>query len=161
MGNQNWREKIRSTLEPPTRRDWRARLVAWGPALLWMGGIFYLSSRSTLPGPSNPFWDILLKKGGHATVYALLAVLYRRALRPALRPSAQLYGTAWLLAVLYAATDEAHQGFVPGRHATLTDWLIDGAGAALGLFLAARRTRESAPAAPAVRAESPQKTPPA
>ncbi|RLC87341.1 MAG: antibiotic resistance protein VanZ [Chloroflexi bacterium] len=148
MNNQNW-------------RNWRARLIAWGPALLWMGGIFYLSSRSTLPGPSNPFWDTLLKKGGHATVYALLAVLYRRALRPALQPNTRLHGTAWLLAALYAITDEAHQHFVPGRHATLTDWLIDGAGAALGLFLAARRTRESAPAVPTAQSESPQKVHPA
>lgn len=146
MSNQNW-------------RNWRARLAAWGPALLWMGGIFYLSSRSTLPGPSNPFWNTLLKKGGHAIVYALLALLYRRALRPALRPNAQLYGLAWLLAALYATTDEAHQHFVPGRHATLTDWLIDGAGAALGLFLAARRTQVSAPAASVARSESPRKAP--
>lgn len=146
MGNQNW-------------RDWRARLVAWGPALLWMGGIFYLSSRSTLPGLSNPFWNTLLKKGGHATAYALLALLYRRALRPALQSNAQLYGTAWLLTALYAVTDEIHQGFVPGRHATLTDWLIDGAGAALGLFLAARRTQGSAPAASVARSESPRKAP--
>lgn len=146
MSNQNW-------------RNWRARLAAWGPALLWMGGIFYLSSRSTLPGPSNPFWNTLLKKGGHAIVYALLALLYRRALRPALRSKAQLYSTAWLLAALYAVTDEIHQGFVPGRHATLTDWLIDGAGAALGLFLAARRTQGFAPGASVTRSESPQKAP--
>ncbi len=142
MSNQNW-------------RNWRARLAAWGPALLWMGGIFYLSSRSTLPGPSNPFWNTLLKKGGHAIVYALLALLYRRALQPATRSN----GLAWLLAALYAITDEAHQHFVPGRHATLTDWLIDGAGAALGLFLAARRTQVSAPAASVARSKSPRKAP--
>ena len=46
-------------------------------------------------------------------------------------------GFAWGFAVLYAATDEVHQLFVPGRAALFTDVMIDATGAALGLLLAA------------------------
>ena len=53
------------------------------------------------------------------------------------------------MAVLYAVTDEIHQGFVPGRNPQFTDLLIDAAGAATPLLLArvARESRlgESAP----------------
>jgi len=41
---------------------------------------------------------------------------------------------AWLLAVLYAASDEFHQSFTPGRHPSFVDiFLFDGGGAALAL----------------------------
>lgn len=37
--------------------------------------------------------------------------------------------TAFVFAVFYAATDEWHQSFVPGRSAALSDILIDACGA--------------------------------
>lgn len=43
---------------------------------------------------------------------------------------------AWGCAALYAATDEVHQLFVPGRAGLFTDVLIDATGAAIGLLLA-------------------------
>lgn len=55
--------------------------------------------------------------------------LYLRTLRKAAL-------VAWGCAALYAATDEFHQLFVPGRAGLLTDVLIDAAGAAIGLLLA-------------------------
>ncbi len=43
---------------------------------------------------------------------------------------------AWLMAVLYAATDEFHQAFVPGRHPSPVDVLLfDGGGAAILLWI--------------------------
>jgi VanZ family protein len=44
---------------------------------------------------------------------------------------------AWGVSVLYAASDEWHQTFVPTRVGTPWDVAIDAAGAALGLILAA------------------------
>ncbi len=45
------------------------------------------------------------------------------------------WGLAWILAVLYAITDEIHQSFVIGRHASLLDVLVfDAGGAALALL---------------------------
>jgi VanZ family protein len=111
-----------------------ARLVNWGPASLWMGLIFYLSSRSTLPAPKDPLWHLIVMKTGHALVYAILAYLYRRALHREGVPRPRGRRWALILALLYAASDEAHQGLVPGRTPALYDWLIDAGGALLGLL---------------------------
>ena len=46
------------------------------------------------------------------------------------------------LTLAYAASDELHQRFVPGRHGSPWDWAIDAAGvgvAGLATVLAARR----------------------
>jgi len=63
--------------------------------------------------------------------YALLALAYKHGLRQ-LKNSSRW---AWVLAVLYALTDEFHQSFVPGRHPSLLDVLVfDAAGAAIALW---------------------------
>ena len=43
--------------------------------------------------------------------------------------------SAWLTASAYAATDEFHQLFVPGRSGQISDVILDSAGAALGVLL--------------------------
>ena len=121
----------------------------WGPVVLWMGLLFYLSSRPTLPGFTDPIWDLLLKKSGHAVAYAVLSCLSLRALWQGREMTSLQYVGAWGIAVLYAITDEIHQGFVPGRHPALMDWIIDAIGAVLGLLLAARWVPEFRPAVPA------------
>lgn len=40
-----------------------------------------------------------------------------------------------LIGILYAATDELHQYFVPGRSCDFTDWLADIAGLACGALI--------------------------
>lgn len=42
----------------------------------------------------------------------------------------------WIFAALYAASDEVHQYFVPGRSCELRDVLIDACGAATGVGIA-------------------------
>jgi VanZ family protein len=55
---------------------------------------------------------------------------------------------AWLLAFFYAATDEFHQSFVHGRHASIFDVLIfDNFGALLALYFYRRNhEKENQPA---------------
>lgn len=111
---------------------------AWGWSLLIMAVIFAFSSMPSNEMPRFGWVDFLVKKGGHMTGYALLAAANLRALQ--LDPGghkARAYGLAFLMAVLYSATDEWHQSFVPGRHPTLTDIGIDALGAILGLSLRA------------------------
>lgn len=41
---------------------------------------------------------------------------------------------AWLLALIYALSDEYHQSFIPGRHPSVMDVIFfDGSGAVIGL----------------------------
>ncbi len=94
--------------------------------------IFTLSSVPDL-GTGLGTWDLILRKIAHTAEYALLGALLYRAVR---RPS-----TALLLASAFAVTDEFHQTFVAGRHGSPVDWLIDTAGAAIGVALAVRLWR--------------------
>lgn len=82
--------------------------------------------------------QLCVRKAGHLSEYALLAVLLVRALLASGRegPSVPLTAAlAWSGAVLYAASDEWHQSFVPSRTASAGDVLIDAIGALLGLGL--------------------------
>ncbi len=94
--------------------------------------IFAFSSRPSNDLPDFGSIDSIAKKGGHMLGYALLSLAYWRGLEFK-RGKAWL---AWAFAVLYAVTDELHQGFVRGRHPSLWDVLIfDNFGAAIGLFV--------------------------
>ena len=110
-------------------------VLRWLPALIMMAAIFALSS---LPNDMLPYfgrYDVLVKKGAHATGYAMLAVAYYFALPSRLSP---IYRglLSFLMALLFAMSDEFHQSFVRGRHSTLRDVGIDSFGAALALLAA-------------------------
>lgn len=122
----------------------------WLPPLAWMLLIFIVSAQPTLPHAPQAFLDLLLKKGAHMLEYAILFVLLWRALSVS-RPSLSSLIMALALTMLYAASDEFHQTFVPGRQGRLTDVLIDSSGAAmaaLATWMCGSRSRQKdAPAA--------------
>jgi VanZ family protein len=120
--------------------------VRWLLVALWMGLIFYMSSRSdsgeqsgalirmifdalhVAPAPDRlEFWHHILRKAAHFTEYAILASLiaFARA-----RTSWRGLAVAWAAATLYACTDEFHQVFVPTRGPSVWDVGIDSTGAA-------------------------------
>jgi VanZ family protein len=107
-----------------------------------MGVIFIFSAQPSLPSLPFATADTILKKAGHFTEYAVLAALSARACSAG-RPLRR--GDLWralLLALFYAASDELHQSFVPGRTASLFDWLVDALGAGLALLVMAWRRDE-------------------
>lgn len=112
------------------------RLWTWGPVLGWMGLIFWLSSQPDIPTLAVGWLDQLVKSGGHAALYAVLALLLERAWRlerwsvRARRPAVML------VVLLYALSDEWHQSFVPGRFPSLYDVFFDLLGAFLALWFA-------------------------
>lgn len=82
-----------------------------------------------------------VRKAAHMSEYAILAVLALQVLmvyfgwERGLEKMRRLCMWAFIAAALYAATDEFHQLFIPGRAGRITDVLIDSTGAAIGLFL--------------------------
>jgi VanZ family protein len=107
-------------------------LPRWFPALLLMTVIFIFSSQPSDNLPDFLSWDYVVKKGGHAIGYGLLALSYLHFLNY----NKKRTWLAWLLAILFSATDEFHQSFVPGRHAVITDVLVfDNLGALFALLL--------------------------
>ncbi len=115
------------------------RLLGWLPPLAWASLIFFLSAQ-----PDETFQKLgltgwLLTLGGHFVVYFVLMVLLVLALRASSNlASKQIYIIAFLLAALYGLSDEYHQSFVPGRTATIADWLIDLIGAGVAWLIMAR-----------------------
>jgi len=105
------------------------RVRVWGPAWATMVLIFVLSSISGL-GPIPGGVDDGV---AHALQYAVLAALLLRGLAGARWRGVKVRAAALavLLATLYGVTDEAHQWFVPGRTAEVTDLVADAIGAAV------------------------------
>ena len=127
------------------------------PAILWMALIF-LGSTDVLSAEHTsrflvPFlrWldpqislaalnaiQVGVRKVGHLTEYAILAMLLWRAVRA---------GTAWTAKMsilflvtaaacaIFAASDEFHQSFIPSRTPSPADVMIDICGAIIGLAI--------------------------
>jgi VanZ family protein len=109
-------------------------LRLWLPVVIWAAVIFALSSIPSL-STGLGLWDTILRKCAHVTEYAILGALLYRALGRA--------PAAWLAGVAYAATDELHQRFVAGRHASPLDVAIDAAGVLAGVLLLEALIRKS------------------
>ena len=113
-------------------------LPRWLPAVLLMVIIFLFSSQPSNELPKFDWADTIIKKGGHVIGYAILARSYWYAFR--MQEDKRLL--AWLLALLYALTDEVHQSFVPGRHPSIMDVLIfDNFGAMFSLWVVSKRIK--------------------
>lgn len=94
-----------------------------------MTAIYLVSGSSDAPGPGAG-WDKL----AHAAVYCVLGLLCLRACHGGLGPlRTGPTLLALLLALGYGAFDELHQSRVPGRDASIADWVADAAGVMLAL----------------------------
>ena len=109
----------------------------WVPPLLYMALIFVVSSLKQPQLPMPKFEWLAIDKLYHFIEYAILGTLLAWAFvkaRPSVVPSKQIWLTAATLSILYGASDEWHQTFVPGRCATLADWVADVLGSIAGVL---------------------------
>lgn len=135
----------------------REFLKYWLPVLAWMIFIFIGSTdllsaehTSRFIGPFLRWFapdvsaatiasvQLVARKFGHVTEYAILAALLYRALR---RHRERALALAFIVAAVYAALDEFHQSFVPSRTGSPMDVLIDCAGALVGLAICVKLVR--------------------
>jgi len=136
-------------------------LRRWGPAVAWAGLIYLFSSevfsaqgtakwifpflRWLFPAAGWPtifFLHDLLRKAGHFIEFFILSLFLLRGVRGEQRGWTLRWALASIaLAAAYAALDEFHQAFVPGRVASPGDVLIDTAGAAFAQLAAALLSR--------------------
>ncbi len=101
----------------------------WGPPVVWMSIIFLLSNRQRVSVSSEYVLNFLFFKTLHVLEYAMLFFLHARAL--GVRYAKHRYGRALVaiaLTILYAASDEIHQTFVPTREGKVRDVIIDAVG---------------------------------
>jgi VanZ family protein len=104
----------------------------WSLVIAWMAIIFWFSAQPK--AALNFGQSTLVSKLAHVTEYAVLGWLIQHA-----RDDRRVGWQSWLMAAIYAATDEFHQSFTPGRHPLATDVLIDSLGAAIGAAIAVWR----------------------
>lgn len=143
--------------------SWWRRALPWAAVGLWAAVIFWFSAQdgtrsggmsgsitarlaAILPGWNSlspekqaarvDFLHHLVRKGAHMSEYAVFGALlmnaWMRQRRCAGKRSAVL---AAFCGLLYAASDEFHQLFVPGRAGLVTDVLIDFGGVWMGVLL--------------------------
>lgn len=126
------------------------------PALAWMILIF-LGSTDVLSAEHTsrfivPFlqwldphisWATIMtihtfvRKLGHVSEYAILAILLWRALRGGKTFQTRIsvpFVVVWIACGFFAVTDEFHQSFVPSRTPAFHDVMIDSCGALIGLL---------------------------
>jgi len=144
------------------------RLSRYGPLVLWAALIF-IGSSSVLSGSNTSvvlrpvLWlfphaseatlalvHFLIRKAGHLTEYAILALLTARAFRTSARELLRIrwFWVSLLFVVAYSLSDEFHQSFVPSRTASIYDSMIDSVGGFVALTMLWRRVhqREGGPA---------------
>lgn len=104
------------------------------PAIGYSAFIFIMSA---LSAPPTPTFDLSWgDKVTHAGAYGLMTLFTFRATRWLLagRGLRVQMLTAAGYAMLFGASDEIHQAFVPNRQCDLMDWIADATGALLALL---------------------------
>jgi VanZ family protein len=131
------------------------RLSRYGPLVVWAALIF-IGSSSALSGSNTSvvlrpvLWlfphvseatlvtiHFFVRKAGHFTEYAVLALFAARAFRTSSR---ELLRNRWfwvslLFVVAYSLSDEFHQSFVPSRTASIYDSMTDSVGGFVALTM--------------------------
>lgn len=142
----------------------KLKKISWLPVIIMMGIIFTFSSKPAVNSRESSMTiansilniyenftdtrfqgtqrtdklgiiDHIIRKGAHFTEYAILAgtIFLHFSLRN--RKGIKLILLSVALTAMYAATDEFHQLFVPGRSGEIKDVLIDTAGALTGVII--------------------------
>ncbi len=114
-----------------------SRRAPWALAILYLGRIWTLSSRS-LDGPSLERFP-LRDKGVHFLEYGGLGFLLAHATFRTWPKKSRLRTAALavLITVLWGMLDEIHQAFIPGRSPEALDLVADAAGATAGALFRA------------------------
>ena len=120
---------------PVNVRFWRIALVVW-LVLIFLFSSSLFSADNTEKILVFDLLNYVVRKGSHMVEYAILVYLWFRSLCVVRERFARSVVLSVTLSVLYAASDEWHQSFVPSRDGTVTDVIWDASGAILmAIFL--------------------------
>lgn len=127
----------------PGGRPVKDEVRAWGRVGGW---VIVILAATTVPLPASgpPGWlgELPLDRVAHAGLYGGLGWIAADALRRTGRWSRLALFTALGCGMVFAAADELHQHWIPGRTPELGDWTADVVGLAAGLLVAlVRRER--------------------
>jgi len=115
------------------------KIKYWLPAVIWASLIYYMSSRSSIQTVDVYWQDFLIKKIAHFTEYFIFTVLVYRALSNTTNFSKKKsLVLSFVITVIYAALDEFHQSFIPGREPKIRDVVIDSIGSISAILCLSR-----------------------
>lgn len=84
------------------------------------------------------FWlQVYIRKAAHAGIYFILGGLLALSFADMNKKGSRAYLKAILAGILYAASDEIHQIFIPGRGPSVLDVILDSAGIIAAVALCA------------------------
>jgi VanZ family protein len=119
------------------KKNLKLFIIYYLPAILWAGMIFYFSSISDLRlGTGVVSEEIISRKLAHLLEYAFLFwLVFRIFYYGHKKEFKKSVLSALAVSILYAASDELHQTFTPGRAGKIIDVIFDATSAFLGLQL--------------------------
>ena len=125
------------------------KFYLWAAAsLLCMTAIFYFSSHNAeesgelsssltyklfKDGAFMETLEVLVRKTAHVIIFAALSFCTANTVRQVTQNKRYIFIISVTWCSFYAATDEWHQYFVPGRACMWQDWVIDTLGVLLGI----------------------------
>ena len=138
----------------------KRKIIKWILVILWMGLIFYFSSRDSdssteqsrsVVNKTNIVEiyeeknntdnetaledvDRIFRKVAHVIEYLVLAVLLCLALSEYNSSLNKILLISFIVCLLYSVSDEAHQLLVSGRSGEIRDIIIDNVGCIIGLL---------------------------
>ncbi|MEA2113131.1 MAG: VanZ family protein [Patescibacteria group bacterium] len=118
------------------------KVKKWGLVFLWAGFIFFLSHQPGLKSGLPGEWDFVLRKLAHISEYFVLTFLLISALKQHCPSKRKIIIISFLLAFLYACSDEYHQTFIIAREGAAGDVLIDSVGIFLSSYLFGRKKKK-------------------
>ena len=112
-------------------------LYRWAPLVLWMSGIYFLSSRTRIQVSDVQVMNFIFFKTLHVIEYAFLYVLTYRSVRSQwhILGDRDASYIAYIVSIVYAASDEIHQTLVPTREGRARDVIIDAVGVIIAWIL--------------------------
>ena len=137
-------------MESFTKKVWWLAAAIWAVVIFDLSRAPYSSASSSRSisivlrwlsisiSPQNlALLNSLLRESAHLAEYAILAMLLYNSLKPVGDAAWSRNAAFWSLLASgsYSLTDEFHQLFIPGRHASIFDCLTDMTGALLGLLV--------------------------
>jgi hypothetical protein len=104
---------------------------------------FFAPAGQEVPESLIYVWEPLLRKAAHVFIFLLLGCSVANTIRQTTDSFRRIFIISLIWCSAYAAFDEIHQYFVPGRACMWQDWLLDTVGALLGITAVLYFTRRS------------------
>jgi len=96
---------------------------------------YFAPSGQEVPESLVNVWEHFLRKAAHVIIFLLLGCSVTNTIRQTTDSFRRTFVISVIWCSAYAASDEIHQYFVPGRACMWQDWLLDTVSALLGIIM--------------------------